>query len=248
MGVKRLLKFLTDGCESLSDVREVQRGSNVLFDSNAFFMELNTEVERRIVASPQANMSRNVYNVADIVGGDLQPFRSALTHLISRLMSVFGVTPIFAVDGPQGVLQGDTAREAKWAARESQRKSEQAALENGAARPPQQQRERPLMFSLQAYATLASLGVTVVQLDDEVDRYIGALVHRHNITVAVTNDTDFVVIPDIPTVLLQHQFPWGALLDGWSPPFLDDATSTALPAGAPGRPKTLTLRVFTMEA
>jgi hypothetical protein len=247
MGVKRFLKFLTDGYESLSEVREVKRGSNVLFDSNAFFMELNTEVERRILASPQVQISLNVYNVADIMGGDLQPFRSALIHLVSRLISVFGVTPIFAVDGPQGVLQGDTAREAKWAARETQRKSEQAALENGAARPPQQQRERQLMFSLQAYATLASLGVAVVQLDDEVDRYIGALFHRHNISVAVTNDTDFVVIPDIPTVLLQHQFPWGALLDGWSPPFLDEATSTALP-GAPGRPKTLTLRVFTMEA
>ncbi|CUG58722.1 Hypothetical protein, putative [Bodo saltans] len=246
MGVKKLKTFLENNKEAVSDLLPIKDARNAthqalriaLVDGNGFLMTLQEEAFARAGVLP----SSLLYPDADIIGGDLQPFRSALKYVVTRLRTLHNVELVVAIDAPQGLVP-NAEREATWKDRFDKRRARREELEMYCSDTTivrdAYDRERPSMFTTQTFATLTALGVQILQLDDEVDVHIGALVQSFKPICVITNDTDFVVTStDIPTTLLQIDFPWDALFHGWDPR-RHDGTS------AKGKsPKALAFRVF----
>ncbi|CUG58676.1 Hypothetical protein, putative [Bodo saltans] len=127
-------------------------------------MELHNEAMRRAGALP----GNVLYPDSDILGGDLQPFRSALTHVAKLLKTAYNVRLVIAMDAPQGLVP-NPAREAKWQERADERVRRDAELNSYCTDPTDSRdgnRERPPMITTQTIATLESLGVQIIQLDD----------------------------------------------------------------------------------
>jgi hypothetical protein len=243
MGVRKLKSFLEDNKGSVSELISVKDSRNsapqpprvVLVDGNGFLMDLQEQ------ALARASEAAFLYADADIVGGDLQPFRSALMYVVNRLRSLHNVKLVFAYDAPQGLIANDS-REATWKERADERLAREKELElycKGDALERNKRRERPSMITGQALATLACLGVQILELDDEVDAHIGALVQTFKPICVITNDTDLVVTSaEVPATLMQIDFPWDALFHGWDPRRHNGSSAKA------NSPKPLTFRVF----
>ncbi|CUG90207.1 GPI-anchored surface protein, putative, partial [Bodo saltans] len=229
MGVKYLSTFLRCHADKIGQLTELPPLSdaeseatqrrNIIVDSHGFLMAFASEVISRC----ESELGEESFRYAALAGGDLQYIRSAMTFMITRLRHVYGVELVFAVDAPSGIVQNDaTNRGAVVAKRGVERETllakqlEVCATTNMslAADKLLKQNNRPQMLVEQLYETLFQLNVIVKHLDDEVDRYIGALVHDFNPICVFTGDSDFVVTPGIP-VVMDFDYPWDVMLHGW---------------------------------